>query len=270
MKSQTAVPSSAGVYAGATGTFGVTEATVSGKLSAHDVHMNFSGVKALNGVDFTLAAGECVGVLGPNGSGKTTFVNCLSGVLTPTAGRVDFDGRDITRSPRDTRARHGLIRTFQNLRLFNRLSVAENVRIGLSSIARLSSGAASEQVVAAIEAQDLVSVAGERVGELPYGVQRRVEIARALISRPRVLLLDEPGAGLGHDECDILARALTRAREDFNCSILIIDHNVPLVAALSDRMILLADGKIVRDASPSVLLSDPTVADIYLGRSSHV
>ena len=237
------------------------------RLEAIDLHMSFAGVRALNGVNFSLSGEEVVGVLGPNGSGKTTLVNCLSGVLLPTQGKVLQEGRDITRTPRDRRARHGLVRTFQGLRLFNGLTVAENVEVGLAAAPKDHAGQRREEVRAALEAQDLLPISDRRVSELPYGAQRRTEIARALIARPRVLLLDEPGAGLGREECEILAELLRKARHAYGCAMFLIDHNVPFVAALADRMILLAGGKVVRQGTPRELLSDPIVADIYLGRS---
>lgn len=243
--------------------------TLSNRLEAIDVHMNFAGVMALDGVNFSLNGAEIVGVLGPNGSGKTTLVNCLSGVLLPTSGRILHDGRDITQMSRDRRARHGLIRTFQNLRLFNGLTVAENVEAGLAAAPRQYSAQRREQVRVALEAQDLLAVSGRRAGELPYGVQRRTEIARALIARPRVLLLDEPGAGLGHEECEILAISLRNARQAYGCAMLLIDHNVPFVASLADRMTLLAGGRVVREGAPNDVLSDPIVSEIYLGKSTN-
>lgn len=238
-------------------------------VRAVDLHMNFAGVKALNGVDFALAAGETVGVLGPNGSGKTTFVNCLSGVLVPTSGDVWLEGHRITRTARNRRAKSGMIRTFQNLRLFMGMTVAENIEIGLGASGRISADERRTRVRAALRAQDLLDVAHRPAGELPYGVQRRTEIARALIAQPSVLLLDEPGAGLGKGECDILVDALRDAKRVLNCAILIIDHNVPFVASLADRMILLSGGRVAKSARPKELLADPSVAEIYLGKSAH-
>jgi ABC-type branched-subunit amino acid transport system ATPase component len=230
--------------------------------------MCFSGVTALDGIELDLAAGETVGVLGPNGSGKTTLVNCLSGVLRPSAGTIRFDGQDVTRMPMSARAGHGLVRTFQNLRLFGRLTAAENVEVGLATRDRLSPADRRAHVHAALQAQNILDVAGRTVRELPYGVQRRVEIARALVAEPRLLLLDEPGAGLGQAECEALAAALTETKRATGCSILLIDHNVPFVSSVSDRLVLVAGGKVVRDAAPAALLADPTVAEFYLGKSA--
>jgi branched-chain amino acid transport system ATP-binding protein len=237
-------------------------------LDVVDLHMRFAGVKALDGLNLTLRNDEVVGVLGPNGSGKTTMVNCLSGILRPTAGLVAQHGREITRTSAARRAKGGLVRTYQNLRLFSDLTVAENVEVGLFAGVALSAAHRRERLRQTLESHDLIDVARSRAGELPYGTQKRVEIARALISRPAVLLLDEPAAGLGQDEAERLSAALSLARKEHRCSIILIDHNVPFVAALADRMVLLAGGKIVRDAAPNELLADPAVAEMYLGKAA--
>lgn len=237
-------------------------------LKVEGLYRDFGAVKVLQGIDLQLAPGETVGILGPNGAGKSTMINCLSGVLTPSAGRIAANGEDITRLSATARARRGIVRTFQNLRLFAGLSAEENVMLGLGRDHHSSHAQRVEQVRATLEEHGLSDFAQRRTRELAYGVQRRVEIARALISRPSVLLLDEPGAGLGHTECELLSKALHHARESFGCAIVLIDHNVPFVAGLSDRMVLLAQGRIMRDAPPSDLLSDPIVADLYLGRTS--
>lgn len=237
-------------------------------LKVEGLYRDFGAVKVLQGIDLQLAPGETVGILGPNGAGKSTMINCLSGVLTPSAGRIAANGEDITKLSATARARRGIVRTFQNLRLFAGLSAEENVMLGLGRDHNSSHAQRVEQVRATLEEHGLSDFAHRRTRELAYGVQRRVEIARALISRPSVLLLDEPGAGLGHAECELLSKALRHARESFGCAIVLIDHNVPFVAGLSDRMVLLAQGRIMRDAPPSDLLSDPIVADLYLGRTS--
>ena len=231
--------------------------------------MRFSGVTALDGVNLDIAAEQVVGVLGPNGSGKTTFVNCLSGVLRPSAGAVRFEQKEVTLTAMSVRARHGIVRTFQNLRLFGSLTAAENVEVGLATLSHLKWSDRRSRVLAALKAQDILGFASRTVRELPYGVQRRVEIARALVAEPTLLLLDEPGAGLGTAECEALAGALAAARRSTGCSILLIDHNVPFVSSISDRLVLLAGGRIVRDAAPAALLADPTVAEFYLGKSAN-
>jgi ABC-type branched-subunit amino acid transport system ATPase component len=238
------------------------------RLTIKDLHKQYSGVKVLQGVNLGIAPGEIVGVLGPNGAGKTTLINCLSGVIRPTSGNILHDGRDITTMTTARRATRGIVRTFQNLRLFGSLSAAENVDAGLTRLGRLARNDRVERIQKTLSAQGVLQVADRPVRELPYGVQRRVEIARALIAVPNMLLLDEPGAGLGTAECELLSKALLTAREEFGCGILLIDHNVPFIASIADRLVLLAEGRIVRDAPPAELLADPIVASIYLGKGT--
>lgn len=234
-------------------------------LHVVELAKSFGGVRALNGVTIEVAPGEVLGLLGPNGSGKTTLVNCISGVLEPTGGRVQLQGRDVTRWSRSRRARAGLVRTYQNLRLFGDLTVAENVEVGLLG-GRVAGGAdRRERVLAALRAQDLIGLERETVRELSYGQQRRVEIARALVARPRMLLLDEPAAGLGEEETAELRATIANAREDLGCGVILIDHDVSFVLGISDRVIVLHEGALLRSGSPDEIRDDPTVAEVYLG-----
>lgn len=237
-------------------------------LSITGLKRDFGAIKVLQGIDFSLAQGETVGILGPNGAGKTTLMNCLSGILPLTAGEIRRDGEDITRHSAVRRARGGMVRTFQNLRLFGALSAEENVALGLARNRAIHASEHGDRVARALAEHGLGDIARRRTSELPYGVQRRVEIARALVGEPRILLLDEPGAGLGSEECALLEHALVRARESFGCSIVLIDHNVPFVASVSDRLLLLAQGRIMRDAPSAELLADPIVGELYLGKGA--
>jgi branched-chain amino acid transport system ATP-binding protein len=225
----------------------------------------FGGVTALNGISLEIGDREIIGMLGPNGSGKTTLVNCLSGVLRRTDGRIEFDGTEITRWSRARRARRGLIRTYQNLRLFSELTAAEKVELGLVGATRVPARERRRRVAAALEDQGLGRVARLPVRGLPYGEQRRVEIARAVVSRPRLLLLDEPAAGLGDGETRLLRATILRARDEVGCAVLLIDHDVDLVLGLSDAVAVLHEGAIVRRGEPSAVRHDPYVAEIYLG-----
>lgn len=235
-------------------------------LSALGIEKRFAGVTALDGVDIEVGQGETLGLLGPNGSGKTTLVNCVSGVVRPNAGRVLIDGIEIGHLSRDRRARAGLIRTYQNLRLFTDLTVAENIEVGLLA----QGGRPREQrrnlVRRSLAEQGLEDVARLPVSELPYGAQKRVEVARALVSEPKVLLLDEPGAGLGSSETELLSEALRSARSRFSCAMLMIDHNVNLIMGLSDRIVVLSDGKVLRSGTPDEIAGDPEVISVYLGQ----
>jgi branched-chain amino acid transport system ATP-binding protein len=234
-------------------------------IDVTDLAKRFGGVQALRGVSMSIDPGEILGMLGPNGSGKTTLVNCISGVLEPTAGRVMLDGHDITRWSRIRRARHGLIRTYQNLRLFSDMTAAENIEAGLVAIKRASARSRREHVAQALESQRLTSVARTPVRALAYGQQRRVEVARALVGRPRVLVLDEPAAGLGEGETSVLREAVLRARDEFGCAVLLIDHAVNFVLDLSDRVVVLHEGSVLCQGPPAEIQRNPEVATVYLG-----
>jgi ABC-type branched-subunit amino acid transport system ATPase component len=239
-------------------------------LVAAGIVKRFQGVVALDGVDMTLEPGRVIGLLGPNGSGKTTLVNCLSGVLTPTAGTIELGGLRMERLARERRARLGVVRTYQNLRLFPALSVAENVETGLFAADPTPRGKARRQLIDdALDLQGLRAHAHKAVGTLPYGLQKRTEIARALISRPRILLLDEPAAGLGAGDWQSLAESLKFAREQMGFAMLLIDHNVAFVTALADTLTVLANGRLIMSGQPRDVLGDNEVARIYLG-DSHV
>lgn len=235
------------------------------RLSIRNLVRRFGGLTALAGVDLDLGEGEILGLIGPNGSGKTTLVNCVSGVHRVTAGSVYLDGKDVTGWSRVRRARSGLARTFQNLRLFRELTVIENV-----AVAQSAAGARKKGEVAAT-AGDLVARLGLEdrartvVSRLPSGMQRRVEIARALATRPRVLLVDEPAAGLNDGETAELRELLKEVRDEFRCSILLIDHDMSLVLRVADRVQVLDEGKSIFTGRPDQAFKQPRVVEAYLG-----
>ncbi len=231
-------------------------------LDVSGLSKHFGGVRALDGVDLTIASGEVVGLIGPNGSGKTTLVNCVSGVLAPSAGTIALDGRNITGEGRATRARRGLVRTYQNLRLFAEMTVAENIEVAarMSGAGRQSRAFAEAEV----ERHGLGDVARVPAGELSYGTQRRVEIARALVERPRLLALDEPAAGLGEEDTRSLIDTL-RAFNDAGGTVLLVDHDMHLVASVCHRVVVLHEGRVLTQGTPAVVLADPNVAEVYLG-----
>lgn len=239
--------------------------TLTAALHAEGLSKSFGGVHALKGVDVAIPQGKTLGLLGPNGSGKTTLVNCLSGVLTADAGTITMNSRNITSWSRIKRARAGLVRTYQNLRLFADMTVAENISIGLATTRGLSRSARDESVSASIAMHDLGSIARMPVRGLSYGQQRRVEIARALIAAPKVLLLDEPAAGLGERDTHALRESLTAARQEFGSTMVLIDHDVDFVISMSDEVAVLHEGAMIRRGLPDVIQNDPVVAEIYLG-----
>jgi branched-chain amino acid transport system ATP-binding protein len=231
-------------------------------LAVRGLVKRFGGVTALDGVDIEVADGELVGLIGPNGSGKTTLVNCVSGVLRPTKGTVVFDGGDVTSWSRPRRARAGLLRTFQNLRLFSELTVSENVEAGGFN------GRATERVAGVRELLDefiLTPYARRRAADLPYGYQRRVEIARALLGRPRLLLLDEPAAGLSESERDELRDALLNARRRLGAAMVVIDHDMTFMLELCERIVAFHEGQKIFDGAPQDALEHPEVVESYLG-----
>ena len=228
-------------------------------LAVRGLAKHFGGVVALRGVDLEVASGELLGLIGPNGSGKTTLVNCVSGVLQPTAGAVEFDGQDITHWPRARRARAGLLRTFQNLRLFQDLTVAENLEAGRFNG---RSGPAVETVLTDLR---LAQHQRTRAADLSYGYQRRVEIGRALIGKPRLLLLDEPAAGLSDVEQEQLRDWLLEARTRLDCSMLVIDHDMSFMLSVCDRIVAFNEGRTIFSGPLSEAMAHPEVVEAYLG-----
>jgi ABC-type branched-subunit amino acid transport system ATPase component len=212
-----------------------------------------------------VAPGETLGLIGPNGSGKTTLVNCVSGVLTPSGGTVAFEGRGVTKWSRTRRARAGLARTYQSLRLFKGLTVAENVEAGLVRRADDRTSARQARVEAILDAHGLGELSGVPVADLSYGLQRRVEIARTLVSDPSMLLLDEPAAGLADEETAGLRDLLVATRARLGLSVLIIDHDVSFIMEISDRVTVLDDGRVLFSGSPQEVAQDPGVITAYLG-----
>ena len=236
-------------------------------LQASNVVKRFGGVTALAGVDVELGEAEILGLIGPNGSGKTTLVNCVSGVMRMDAGAVTLGGSRITRARRTRRARSGMARTFQTPRLFREMTVRENVAVGLTAATRRRSG--GQPLVAALLARlGLADVARQVVSSLPYGYQRRVEVARALAGAPSVLLLDEPAAGLNDVETADLRRLLLEIRKDDGCAILVIDHDMNLILNVSDRVQVLDEGRVIWGGPPHDAFRQPQVVEAYLGAAS--
>ena len=249
------------------------------QLEVHDVCVRFHGLVALDRVSLSVSRGEVVGLIGPNGAGKTTLFNAITGLQRVDAGGVVFEGEDLTRSGADRRARLGIGRTFQTAQLISRLSAYDNILLGCQ--ARMGNGLVADglrlpssyrnEVLARREVDEVVDFLGlgehahRGVGELPLGVRRLVEIARALCTRPRLLLLDEAASGIGREESGALRELFLRIRDRHELSILIIEHDVEFVLGLCDYVYVLDFGRMIARGTPAVVRSHPDVIAAYLG-----
>ncbi len=225
----------------------------------------FAGLCALDNVSLELHTGEIVGLIGPNGSGKTTLINVITGLLPQDGGKVTIDDLDITNKPPYEVARAGLGRTFQTIRLFRDLTVMENVEVAAVSMG-CSRAEAKRHAKAAIEEMGLEKWAYRLAGELPYGLERRVEIARAYAMQPKFLLLDEPAAGLNEEESDQLLQMLAPIPQQKGIGLLIVDHDMRLIMRLCHRLHVLSYGKTIGEGSPEEVRRIPAVIEAYLGR----
>ena len=248
-------------------------------LTVRGLSRRFGGLQAVSGLNLDLPRGQLLALIGPNGAGKSTTVNLLAGVLQPSEGTVALGGTDLTGQDSHSVARAGLVRTFQNGRLFRRLPVIENVLVGAdaryrcgfwasvlkSPAFRAEEKAMRDKAFALLEGLGLAGDAQREVRELPYGKQRKIEIARALILEPQVLMLDEPAAGLNSGEVEELIAYVSRLRAQ-GLSILLIEHNMGLVMRLADRIAVLNFGQLIADGPPEQVRADEAVIEAYLGR----
>jgi branched-chain amino acid transport system ATP-binding protein len=251
-------------------------------LSVRDVSLRFGGVAALDHVSFDIGRGQIIGLIGPNGAGKTSLFNCISRLYQPSAGSIRLEDHELLRlRPHDV-IRLGITRTFQNVALFSRMSVLDNVLVGdhtrirsdtfASALrlprARRAEAHAVERALVALDVVDLRQMSQALAGTLPFAIQKRVELARALVSQPRLVLLDEPAGGLTQTELRELSELIRRIHSDYQLTVLLVEHHMNLVMSISDHVVVLSFGRKIAEGAPEVVRNDAGVIEAYLGTAS--
>jgi len=247
-------------------------------LDVQDVTLEFGGITALDGLSFVVESGSICGLIGPNGAGKTSLFNCISRVYRPTSGRALLDGQDLLDSPAYRIAGRGVARTFQNLGLFPSMTFLENTMAGAHPHGRsgfvrslVRWGVAREERALRAEAFELLARLGladlafERAGDKPYGTLKRLELARALAARPKLLMLDEPAGGLTHEEVHQLGELIRQVRDDFGLTVLLVEHHMGLVMGISDKVVAMSFGRKIAEGTPREIQIHPEVVSAYLG-----